>query len=381
MNHTHWIEINAQALIHNLHILRSHLAHHVKILAVVKADAYGLGMTPVARLFQEQGVEMLGVTNVEEGVTLRQQGITLPILLFAPLLPQESPIAITNQLTPTVNSVATLATLAENLTNKEPKFPIHLKVETGMGRTGLKPEEVPAFCRLVANDYPHLQVEGIYSHFAKAGKNENQAKKQFQIFEKLLEELKDEGIEIPLKHMANSTATLEMPATHLDMVRLGTVLYGQHPANTQMRMPLENPWQAKARILHIQELPAGSPVGYGGDYITKRATRIGVIPVGYADGLGVSPVARPKNLWDLSKTLVKTILAYWNRGPQALQVSYEGQQFPFVGRLGMQLSMIDLREHPIEAGAIVQVPLGRITANPNLPRIYLGQEERAFMRK
>lgn len=371
---THWIEIDLDALIYNLNSVKEALPGHLKILAVVKADAYGLGGAPVARLFEEQGVDMLGVTNLEEGIILREAGVNLPVLMFAPLMPQEAPAAAQYQLTPTIDSLDTARALHQALPPGQVSK-IHIKVETGMGRTGLKPEEVLPFCQQLLEECPRLQLEGLYTHLAQPAQGDAFTKTQLSLFNQALRSLQAAGINIPLKHAAGSVAAFEVPEAHFDMVRLGTVLYGQKPPALKKDISLKNPWQPKARILHIQELPKGAGVGYGRDYRLRKDTRIGVIPYGYADGLGVTPVARPKNPVDLAKTLIKTVLAYWGKGPQALGVQSGDYWMPIVGRIGMQLSMIEIGDLPLKENDIVSVPLGRITASPGLPRVYLRQGE------
>lgn len=367
--HTHWIEIDLDALIHNLQTVRGILPAGVKLLAVVKADAYGLGAGPISRLWEEQGVDMLGVTNLEEGIALRQEGVKLPILLFAPMLPQEAPLVVKYRLTPTVDSLAAVQALSREYQGEV--IPVHIKVETGMGRTGLLSEEVLPFCQSIKEEFSHIYLEGIFTHFAQAAQGDPYTALQLRRFREVVQSLEEEGIQLPLKHAANSVAALDLPDAHFNMVRVGTVLYGQHPPALVNRISLQNPWQAKARILHIQQLQQGDSVGYGRDYRSKKITKIGVIPFGYADGLGMSPISRPKSLIDLLKALVKTLLAYWGRGPQALKVRHGNHVLPFVGRLGMQLSMIEIGDLPLQENDIVEVPLGRITANPYLPRLYL----------
>lgn len=367
---THWIEVDLDALVYNFHFIKALLPDHLKILAVVKADAYGLGAGPVARLLEEEGVDMLGVTHLEEGILLRREGVTAPVLLFSPLLPQQAPAVARYQLTPTLDSPAAARALQQTLAPSQ-VLSIHIKVETGMGRTGLKPEEVLPFCRQVLAECPGLHLEGLYTHLAQPAAGDPFTRQQLERFRQAAASLEEAGIVIPIRHAAGSTAALEVPEAHFDMVRLGTVLYGQKPPAVKRELSLRNPWQPKARILHIQELPKGAGVGYGRDYRLKKATRIGVIPFGYADGLGVTPVARPKNLTDLAKTLVKTVLAYLGKGPGALGVQSGEHWLPIVGRIGMQLSMIEIGDVPLQENDVVSVPLGRITASPDLPRVYL----------
>lgn len=370
MNHTHWIEIDCDALINNLKVIQNSLSPDVKLLAVVKADAYGLGADFIAHLFEKQGVNMLGVTHLEEGIYLRQKGVKLPVLLFTPLLPHEAAHAVSYHLTPTIVNKDALVALKGELEPND-SYPIHLKVETGMGRNGLKNDAILPFCRQVKADFPQLQIEGIYSHFAQAAKGDSFTQQQFVRFNELVGELEKEDYKIPLKHIASSVAAFDLPETQLDMVRVGTLLYGQHPLNMKARLPLKDPWQAKAKIVQVQNLAIGDSVGYGREYILKKDSRIGVIPYGFADGLGLSPITRPKSLLDLIKALVKNILAFLGKGSQTLGVSHGGKKLPFVGRLGMQFSMIDLENSHLKVGDQVEVPLGRTTASNYLPRIYL----------
>lgn len=368
---TRWIEINTDAIIHNLVQIREIIAPDVKILAVVKADAYGLGAEEIARIFSQQGVDMLGVTNLEEGAELRNQGIETPILVFAPILPQQARVAVEHRLTPSISSPEILEALAGAIQPWQSPFPIHIKIETGMGRTGLSPEKAGGFIRKVLENYPQLYLEGLYTHFARAGGRDRFTQEQFSRFRSLLAELEDCCIEIPLRHVCNSAGLIELPEMHLDLVRVGTLLYGQYPPGVSTGLNLEDPWKVKARVLHVAEFPPGTSIGYGRDYILKSRARIAVISMGYADGLSVTAISRPKNLLDLGKSLVKTILAYLGKGPSRLAVVYDDRLLPVVGRVGMQLSMINAGDLHLEVGDEVEVPLRRLNADSLLPRVYL----------
>jgi len=318
---TRWIEIDTDAIVHNLARIREIIAPRVKILAVVKADAYGLGMEEIARVLVREGVDMLGVTNLEEGMELRRQGIDTPILIFAPILPQQAPLAVEYRLTPSVSSHESLEALAAAVQPWQGPFPIHIKIETGLGRTGLDPEKAGGFIRHILENYPQIHIEGLYTHFARAGAGDRFTRGQFLRFQALLEELKDCCIEIPLRHVCNSAGLLALPEMHLDMVRVGTLLYGQYPPGVSAGLDLQDPWKVKARVLHAAQFPPGASIGYGRDYILRSGARIAVISMGYADGLAVTAVSRPKNLLDLGKSLVKTFLAYVAKGPPSWQWS------------------------------------------------------------
>ncbi|CEP68410.1 Alanine racemase [Moorella glycerini] len=366
-----WIEIEATALEHNLRAVKGLLQPPTRLLAVIKADAYGAGAVEAARIFLATGADYLGVTTLAEGQELRRAGITAPILLMSPLLPEELPQALTNDLTLTISSRsgAEAAAAAAAMVGRQAR--VHLKVETGLQRTGLEPGEVVPLAREM-RCWPGVQLEGIYSHLAEAA-HPGAARRQMECFQRVLMELEEQQISLPLKHICNSTGLLLHRGMHLDMVRAGTLLYGQFPYQAPRRgLELKNPWQFKARILFIHDVAAGTPVGYGGDYVVKKATRLAVIPVGYADGFALTPVSRPKDLNDLARHLVKTILAYLGRGGgEGTAVTIAGQRAPVVGRVGMQLSMVDVGHLPeVKVGQEVQLDLRRPTASARLPRVY-----------
>lgn len=372
-----WVEIEATALENNVHQVRKILQPGTRLLAVVKADGYGAGALEVARLFLKAGASYLGVTTLAEGLELRHNGIEAPILLMSPLLPEEIPLAIQENLTLTIDSRAGAERAAKAARDIGSPVRVHLKVETGLNRTGLKPEEAVVLAQDMAS-WPAVEVEGIYTHLAEAS-HPRKSREQFERFNRVLADLLERGVNIFLRHICNSVACLNYPEMHLDMVRLGTLLYGQLPPGAKGRgLMLQDPWQVKARLLAIREVAAGTPVGYGGDYVTPKATRLGLLPLGYADGLGLTGIARPKSLSDLARFLAKTILAYlgWHHRDEAVVIG--DRLAPVVGRIGMQLSLVDVGNIPVEVGEVVRVNLGRPTTSARLPRLYL-REGRPYL--
>jgi len=366
-----WIIVDASALEHNLRAVKGLLKPSTKLLAVVKADAYGYGAVEAARVFTAAGADYLGVTTLAEGLELRRAGISAPVLVMSPLLAGELPAAIENDLTLSISSRSgyQAAVAAANSVGRRAR--IHLKVETGLQRTGLSPGEAVSLTREVISGNS-VVLEGIYSHLAEAARPGLTAK-QIGCFKKVLKELEAENIVIPLRHICNSTGLLAHPEMQLDMVRIGTLLYGQFPYRAPRReLELKDGWSFLARIVFIHDVTPGTPVGYGGDYVARKATRLAVIPVGYADGLALTAVTRPKNLNDLARHLVKIVLAYLGRGGgEGTVVTVGGQKAPVVGRVGMQLSMIDIGHLPhVKQGQEVEVVLRRPTASTRLPRIY-----------
>ncbi|KKM10958.1 hypothetical protein SY88_10885 [Clostridiales bacterium PH28_bin88] len=366
-----WVEIDTDAIAHNVRRVKNALQAGTRLMAVVKADAYGCGAPEVARAALAAGADMLGVTTLEEGLELRAGGVTAPVLMFAPLLSQEAGQAVRHRLTPSVSHPGVLPALAAAARERGEVVDIHLKVETGMGRTGLAPEDIVPVA-LSLRGYPELRLEGVYTHFATAVYADSFVRTQFDRLQAALEDLKEAGIAVPVRHACNSAATFGFPEMQLDMVRVGTLLYGQYPGggNKGWGLDLKDPWRVKARILHLREAPAGTSVGYGRDHILKKSTRVAVIPLGYADGLTVSPLVRPKNTVDLFKILVKTVAAFWGYG--RAEVTVAGRVTPVIGRVGMQLSMVDVSHVPgVKLGDEVEAGLRRLNTNPRLPRVYL----------
>lgn len=364
-----WVQVDLDAIRHNVTTIKSMLPPETLLMAVVKADAYGCGAVDVSRAVVAAGADMLGVTTVDEGVELRRKGIEAPILVFAPLSPGEAAIAARQELTVTVDSLEALDSVYSGL-----GMPVkaHLKVNTGMNRFGMAPFEV-IDCVRKAAEIPGLEVEGIYSHLAAtADTNKGFVEKQCAVFLEVIRSLEEQGLQIPVKHICNSAGFLDMPQMHLDMVRIGNLLYGQYPFGSGRKKDLKDPWTAHARILHVREVLPGEAVGYGCDFKARKKTRVGIIPVGFADGLDVAPQFKPKNAGDLLRMLAKTVLSYFGRRVGTPLVTKEGTPLPLVGRIGMQVAAVDLSgmEH-IRQGDTVEVFLRRTTASSRLPRLYL----------
>jgi len=367
-----WVEINSDAIFHNVNTIKKRLAPGVKLMAVVKADAYGCGAVETARVAADAGADFFGVTTLEEGLELRYGGITRPILVLAPLAGGAS-LAAGNRLAVTLAGIEKIEDLATGAKAMGKTLDVHIKVETGLGRTGLLPGDVVK-AAIAIRDAPYLNLEGVFTHFATAGRDNRFVEQQFQVFLQVREALQAAGIKIPLGHVCNSAATFLHKDMHLDMVRVGTLLYGQYPGgiNQNWGLDLQNPFTVRARILHIWNAPAGSAIGYGRDYVCPRDTKVGVIPVGLADGFGVQPVSRPKSLPDLIRTIGKAVLAYLGR-KQGLEsfINYKGSYLPLIGRVGMQLTMVDLSKSPAaQPGDVVEIKLRRLAASARLPRVY-----------
>lgn len=370
-----WIEVDLSKLAHNFRLIRQALPAEVKLLAVVKADAYGHGLVPVGRLFAELGADYLGVTDIAEGEALRQAGVTVPILVFAPFLPEELSRLVAADLTATLSNLTQLRALAEQKLD----FSAHLKLETGLGRTGFKPgEELREAITLLA-DQPQITVQGVYTHFATAmWSDDRYVKEQLTLFDQGVQQLAAAGYAGLIRHAANSAAMMKYPQARLDMVRAGTILYGQEGEAYQKQLggTLEDGWSLKARVVALERLPKGHGVGYERAYITKRPTTVAIVPVGYSHGVGVEPVLRTKRLKDALKSVAKTMLRYVDHPRMRVYVTGRGKKMPILGKVAMQLLMADATDVPdLAVGDVVTVPARRTTINGTLPKVYLPAAE------
>ena len=372
-----WVEIDLEAIRHNYRQIRQFVDDGVKILSVVKADAYGHGAVETARVLEKTGTDMLGVTTVAEGRILREGGITAPILVFGPFLPGETAAITSYDLTVTVAGFEALRLLAKEADQTGRKIKIHLKIETGLGRTGLWPRETVAAVKEAAV-LPGLELEGVYSHLATAMfTDKSYARTQFGAFRETLAALEKEGLNSGMiRHISNSAAVLDLPEMNLDMVRVGTLLYGQYPNPAQEgRLALKNPWSLKARVIYLRDLPPGHSVGYGRTYKTAHHTRIALLPVGFADGLQIEPVLKPAGLWELVKGIAKLVLQYLGITRANQAIVFPQGKAKLIGKTGMQLSAVDVTGIPgVEIGTVAEIPARRTAVSSAVPRVYVGEE-------
>lgn len=370
---TRWVEVDLGALKHNYGEIRKMIGPTVKLLGVVKADAYGLGALEVARVLEKSGIEMLAVTGVQEGQELREGGIKVPILVFSPFLPEEISALARYNLTATVASRQAVAWLSQWQREQGGTISVHLKVETGMGRFGLWPEEVVAVAREILSS-PGLILEGVYSHLATATwRNKSYSQRQFRLFQEVCAELEKAGIKGLIRHIANSAAVLEMPEMSLDMVRVGTLLYGQAPSpQLSKKIKLKETWHCKAKVIYIRELPRGHSVGYGRTFKSRRNILVAVLPVGFTDGVQLEPLLKPAGLLDLLKGTAKLCLTYFGWDKFRPAVHFPGGAGRIIGKVGMQLTMVDVSAvKDLEVGMEAVVPMRRTAVNSSLPKVYL----------
>lgn len=358
-----WVEINLEALTHNIRSIKSLLSSDTHLMSVVKADAYGHGALTVAQTVLQAGATWLGVATVPEGIELRQAGIDAPILVMGAVNDPEEIWAIARwQLQPTIvnpkqalvfsetlsaTPSKTLSTRlstskSENSTNNErtSALSVHLKLDTGMSRLGFPWQKAVDLAKFV-QQLPHLQAASVYSHFATADSpNSAMMWEQHQRFETAIAALKKANLLPPSIHLANSAATLTDPKLHYDIVRVGLATYGLYPApHLKNKAELKPVLSVKARVTHLKNIKAGDGVSYGHRFIAEKPMRIAVVGIGYADGV-------PR----LLSNRLKVAITCTNTTNQQRQTAL----LPQVGSITMDQMMLDASDLPhIQEGNIV----------------------------
>ena len=313
-------EIDLRALAYNYHQLRQLAPPSIKFLAVVKADAYGHGAILVSKRLEELGTDFLGVATVTEGIELRNEGIRKPILVLSGIYLEEVADVLAYQLTPVVYRLEIAEALSAMARTQGKQVPVHIKVDTGMGRIGVPFEEAPVFVNRL-REFENIEIEGIASHFSTADEeNSPFTKEQLKRFSQTIEEMKKLDIDPPFCHIANSAALVNLPATHFTLVRPGIMLYGSYPSSSlKDKISLRTVMSWKSRVADLKKVPEGYPISYGRTFITQRPSLIAAIPVGYADGYN-------RLLSNCGEVLIKGIRA------------------PVVGRVCMDWTMVDVTD-------------------------------------
>ncbi len=280
-----WVEINLDAIAHNVEQVKTLAGSEVEIMAVVKADGYGHGAAAVAAAALEAGALSLAVAFVEEGIDIRRAGINAPVLLLGYTDPAQFPALVEYNLIPTVFGYDTALQLSALAVRKGITLPMHLKVDTGMGRIGLLPDEaVEVISRVVR--MPGLKAEGLFTHLAAAEEDNTYTMEQLHLFSRIIDHLKDRGVKFKYIHAANSAGSLKCQDSHYNLLRLGLSMYGYYPspAMESGSVKLKPALTFKSRVVLVKKMPPGSAISYGCTYRTSEEALIATIPVGYADG-------------------------------------------------------------------------------------------------
>ncbi|MFY9370378.1 MAG: alanine racemase [bacterium] len=319
-----WAEIDLGAIAHNVRVIKDYVGSNTKVMAVVKADGYGHGAAAVARTSLKAGAEYLAVATADEAVDLREAGITAPILVLGTSFPgcgEDKLVEL--DITQAVCTLELAEAIERAAAERGKKALVHIKVETGMGRIGVAAEEGADFIARIGK-LPHLEIEGLFTHFAAADEEDKgYTWEQYKRFMGLVEDLEARNIKVPpLKHVCNSAAILDLPEMHLDMVRPGAILYGFHPGpQVKKVLPLRPALFLKTRIVFLKEVKAGARLSYGLTYTVAGGTKIATLPIGYADGYR-------RHFSNRSEVLVR------------------GRRVPVVGRVCMDQCLIDVGQVP-----------------------------------
>lgn len=280
-------DINMSQLERNINILRSLLKPGVRFMAIVKGDAYGHGLVPMALEAQRCKCDMIGVVRVTEGLELRKGGIDIPILILAPIMPEQAECIVEQNITPIVDKEESIIAIEKSAVERKKVATIHVKINTGLNRYGIEPENALDFIRMIHEKYSHIRVEGIYTHFRDAEANESYTFLQLRRFNEVLSQLEKENLRPQIAHAGASGGILLYPESHYDMVRCGIILYGlEHKEGEKMLPEGVKPLMTiKSYILKIKEIKTGESGGYGRQFIAKRESLVAVIGIGYGDGI------------------------------------------------------------------------------------------------
>ncbi|MDD3853039.1 MAG: alanine racemase [Syntrophomonadaceae bacterium] len=374
MYYDKWVEIDTDAIKYNLLQVQSQVPEEVRLIAVLKAQAYSHGAAEVARILYQNGVDFFAVSYLSEAMQLRNGGIRASILLFSPLIDYyQIKEAIENHITFTITSLYDAELLEEFAGGISQPVTVHLKIETGLGRFGLNAEGAAEICQKLSC-YSNIYIEGIYTHMAEGGAtNSRYTRKQFNRFQRVVQTLEDAGYNIPVKHVANSAVFLKYPDMHLNAVRIGTLLSGQHPvADIKNPLPLIDPYTFKTHVIAIKDHKAGDYLGYSRTWRLPRDAQVAVIPVGYHDGLALE-VANPSTGWmDLFKRMAKILLAYLNIRRFQLTAQIKGKRYPIRGKVFMQMALIEIpRDVEISIGDEVELPIRKTLVADSTVRLYI----------
>ena len=326
-----WAEVSLSTLRENYRTVAEYVGDGVTVCAVVKADAYGHGAVECASALEQEGATWLGVTSLDEAIPLREEGIATRILLMTGFWRGEEEEIVRLSLTPTVWQIDQIELLERAAARLDvSQQPIHLKVDTGMGRLGVAPEDLPGICGVLKSS-PHLKVEGLSTHIASSEVlDAPSVGEQLKSFEAARKTLAACGFDPPLIHAANTSAVISHHESWNSMVRPGLALYGYHlpferagraVSGRALKLPVKPVLTWRTRILSLREMRAGQALGYGGTYVTKAPSRIAILPVGYADGLN-------RGLSSGGRVIVREHYA------------------PIVGRISMDLTMADVTGIP-----------------------------------
>ncbi len=366
-----WIEINLGAVRGNVRKIKEKLSPSAFLTAVVKADGYGHGAAEIAGVAVEEGAYALGVFGIDEAVALRNAGIKGLIFLLRPQLPGDAAEIVRNRLIPAADSVDFIAALNKaagkyfyrksSMSSRFPLYPYHLDIDFGLGRWGINPSETKNFL-CSAGKFRNVRLGGVSTHLDYVpGKNAVEAEEKLLKFKRCCGTVKSFYPDA-VCHAANSSIFMDFPHWHMDMARIGNLMYGIHPAAAHGQpvkaelAGFKNPWKFRAKIISVKTVSKGVSIGYASEYIAPKRMKIAAVAAGYSDGITMEPAERFIRLGGAFQ--------YWGM--------IRGRQAPFIGRCAISHTLLDVTKVPgAKAGDIVQLPLRRTAASRGIPRIYI----------
>jgi alanine racemase len=315
-------EVDLSAIAHNIRKIRKLVGPNRGLMPMVKADGYGHGATAVARTALDNGADWLGIALPEEGWALRKSGIECPILILGPILPAQLPLVLEADLALGLFNLEIAQALDSESARRGKRAVVHVKVDTGMGRLGVPAERAVEFLEALRG-LRHLEIQGIYTHFATADEEDKSfSHQQMKAFDDVCREAAFRGISFQMRHLSNTAAILDLPETFQDLVRPGIMVYGCYPSDAVQRvLDLRPAMRWKTHVAFIRDLRPGDSVSYGRTFVANRPTRVAGLLVGYADGFPI-------------------LLS--NRG----EVLIKGVRAPVVGTVCMDITMVDVTHVP-----------------------------------
>jgi len=317
-----WAEIDLGAVTHNYSALRGRLPEKTGLMAVLKANAYGHGAVLMARHLTNLGVSMIGVGDSSEALELRAAGIACPLLVLGAIVPGEMEALVANDVATCIHASGRAHLLADVAKAHGRPAHVHLKIDTGMGRLGVLPQVATGLAREIDRE-PWLRLDGVCTHYGSAvSPVPFHTSEQVSLFVRMLEEIRAEGIDPTYVHASNSAALFSTLGEHFNLVRVGLALYGLNPGNLPpSEQPLQPILSLRSQVVFLKDLPAGAPVGYNRTHVTRRPSRLAVIPMGYSDGL-------PYALSNRAHALIR------------------GERAPIVGAISMDYTTLDVTDIP-----------------------------------
>lgn len=314
--------INLDAIRSNVNQVKNRLKSDTKLMIIVKADAYGHGAVAVSKALENDLADAFGVAIIEEAIELRKAGITKPILILGYTPKEQFNLVVAYDVMQTVYQYEMAKDLSDEALRQGKTAKIHIKLDTGMSRLGFNDSLDSLNTIKKISALKGLEIDGMFSHFAKADDNDiNSVKGQIRKFNDFYEKLEHEGVHIPIRHISNSAGMIEFPEAEYEMVRCGILTYGIYPSDivNHSYFRLTPAMELKSHVIYIKEVPAGTGISYGSTFITKRKTKVATVPVGYADGYS-------RNLSNTGKVIIR------------------GQYAPIIGRICMDYFMADVTD-------------------------------------